>query len=310
MRSLPSIAFLLLLLSLSSCAIQQPSKLLPGVTYYDGPEKLTGRLTFLLEHDIRSENPNNSAAIYEFDLAEKQLRKVTESPKGLFIPPERGDLFCVVYGPFDPYGRCSTNAFIYSQSTRQGRTVSLESAPKMTIVVGDHVFFKLEKAHGESLVDYDFALDQKLPADFSDARWQKRWDAQFDYQAFNGSYIFFEGSGAPAEGFSLVCSPWSCFETQLTHPKDKKVQVLKRFSPLRTIGGGCYLLDHMSPDGRYALVRLEEPSVPKTMGQSGWARTYYAVDVSTGETRLLLKENVEHTTFGSMSGVWWAGRGK
>jgi hypothetical protein len=307
MKSLPPIAFLLLLVSLPSCAIRQPSQLLPGVTYYDGPEKLTGTLTFLLQHDIRSTNSNSSASIYEFDLADKQLRKVTESPTGLFVPPEQGDLFCVVYGPFDPSGRGNTNAFIYAEATRQSRIVRLESAPETTIISGGHVFFRLEDPHGKRLIDYEFALDQKRPADFSDARWQKRSDAQSDYRAFNGSHIFFEGSGSPAQGFMLVSSPLSCFETEFQDPGGKKVKVLKRFSRLAALGGASYLLNHMSPDGHYAVVRLDEPTVPKTMEQSGWARTYYAVDVSTGKIRVLLKENVDHTTCGSMSGVWWAG---
>ena len=60
--------FLLLLLVVIGHAAEPPKKLLPGVTYYDGPEKLTGKLTFLLRRDARLEtNTDSTASIYEFE---------------------------------------------------------------------------------------------------------------------------------------------------------------------------------------------------------------------------------------------------
>jgi hypothetical protein len=305
MKLSPSFIFLALLLLLPSCAMQPPVDLLPGVVYYDGPEKLTGKLTFLLENDVRQEK---SAAIYEFDLSAKKLRKVTDSPKGLFAPPDQGDVFCVVYGPFEPYGRFYTNAFVYSVLSGQTRILHLSASPRATIIAGRHIFFKWEEPKGgDRLWDYDADLDRFGSGEFSDPGWQKRWEANYSYRAFDGSYIFFEGSGAPSEGLTLVSSKSDVVGTGIEDPKGRNVLVLRKYSLLRALGGSVYLLNQMSPDGRYALVRMDEPTPTKIMEQSGWSRTYYAVDVTNGKERLLLKENVEHTTFGSMSGVWWAG---
>jgi hypothetical protein len=55
------------------------TNLLPGIMYYDGPEKLTGKLVFLFEHnrptgefDIPT-NTLKAASIYEFDLSDGKM---------------------------------------------------------------------------------------------------------------------------------------------------------------------------------------------------------------------------------------------
>lgn len=307
MKLLRIVGFLFPMLLLTSCATTQPITLLPGIVYYDGPEKLTGKLTFLLKHDdSKKEKP---AAIYEFNLVTKKLKKVADAPGSYhFIPPDRGDLFCVVYGPFEPSGRWSTNAFIHSDSLGRERTIQLEEKPYLTGVSGSHVFFQFGNGtSGYELLEYDAARDELHPAETSDARWKKLQDAGFTFRAFDGRYIFFEGSGAPSEGFTLVSSPLDHFWTEQNDPKGKNVRVLHRFSVLRAFVGSGYYLNHLSPDGRYAVVAMEEPTAKKTESYDAWAHTYYAVDVISGKVRLLLKENVEHVSECSMTGVWWVG---
>jgi hypothetical protein len=133
-------------------------------------------------------------------------------------------------------------------------------------------------------------------------------DDRYTFKASDGRYIFFEGpdgSGSPIIGFKLLSSPWNDRETRHHHAKDPEVKVLKAFSKLASFAGGYYLLNTISPDGRFALVRFQEATVPKTMEQPGWARTYYAVDLTNGKVRMLFKDDVEHVTYGSMSGIWW-----
>ena len=72
------------------------TSLLPGVTYYEKHEKLTGRLVFLLSRDAGLEtNETTSATIYEFDLSENKLKKVTDAPRGMPHVSESGDVFWV-----------------------------------------------------------------------------------------------------------------------------------------------------------------------------------------------------------------------
>ena len=42
---------ILLVLPLLGCATPRSQELLPGLTYYTGPEKLQGKLVFLVQHD-------------------------------------------------------------------------------------------------------------------------------------------------------------------------------------------------------------------------------------------------------------------
>src|ERR1035437_5358402 len=114
MKHIPSFRLLALFPFLLANVLHagQPESL-PGTTYYDGPEKLTGKLVFCAQHN-KSNNESNmlpdgsvspngltTSSIYEFDLQRKKLNKLTDSPNGAFIPafiPScDGDVFCVVY---------------------------------------------------------------------------------------------------------------------------------------------------------------------------------------------------------------------
>jgi hypothetical protein len=128
-------------------------------------------------------------------------------------------------------------------------------------------------------------------------------DSAYTYKAANGHYIFFEGPDAPVRGVRLVSSPWDFRETKRRDPKGQSVKVLKTFP--RLWGGNAYILSQTSPDGRYLLVRLQEPRVPKAEHQPGWRNTYFLVNALSGETRNLLKDEVEQKTSGSMSAVRW-----
>src|ERR1035437_7559004 len=69
MKTFASVGLLILVILLSSCGTTTTTttsmNLLPGLTYYDGPEKLTGKLIFLLQHN----KPKN-----EFDVRSEERR--------------------------------------------------------------------------------------------------------------------------------------------------------------------------------------------------------------------------------------------
>lgn len=357
-----SVAAILLALPLLGCATPHSQQLLPGLTYYGGPEKLGGKLVFLLQHDYTLEtNSNAAASIYEFALGKPELRKVTDAPAGLFLASEDGTLLCSV---------SDSNVFVYSVAAQTGRTVTLEAPPADTSLADGHALFVLEETDIvrdtviSRLIDFDVGSGQVQRVELPGAsRWQyekyegvlwppgqtqevhfsykgygKRlkegrdyregryalnlstgsisgpvqavpgeYDKRFTFKAANGHYIFFEGSGAPAEGFKLVSSPQSDFDTHLKDPQGKQVTVLHNFSKLPALSHGMYLLAQMSPDGRFALVRLQEPVSRKSGMLPGYVNTYYLVDALSGETRVLLKDEMERKTISSMSPVHWVG---
>jgi hypothetical protein len=369
MKPSQAVRLLLVFPLLVADVTQAAINLLPGVTYYEGREALTGKLTFLLSRDVTlGTNSSTSASVYEFELSEQKLRKVADAPQGLFVPSNGGDSFCVIYGDNHGLLNNTASAFVYSDSMRKSGMISLESEPQQIVTVGGHVFFTLETVDtanntlATKLLDYDIAHVQRRQVEFADAsKWQyqhydrihvprgltnilhfyykgygnrlgggkdyrdgyysldlttgeMRWIAELlddkddeahTYQASDGRYVFFEGPDAPFRGFKLMSSPWDFLATKSQDPKGEKVKVLKAFSRLSAFGGNAYMVSQMSPDGRYVLVRLQEPSVPKSAAQPGWMNTYFLVNASNGESRVLLKEEVEHTASGSMSAVRW-----
>src|ERR1035437_6314058 len=167
---------LLALLAMVKVDVSQaaPASLLPGLSYYTGKERLTGKLVFLLRHDYTVEtNSENAASIYEFNFGEGRLRKVTEAPAGLFIASDQGDVFCVIFWHGIWIGGGVTNAFIYSLVPRQSRSINLECQPKNTVLLNGHAFFELQISNDVKLMDYDITRDEKRIVALKDASlWQ------------------------------------------------------------------------------------------------------------------------------------------
>src|SRR5947209_3708962 len=126
------------------------------------------------------------------------------------------------------------------------------------------------------------------------------------FRAADGRYIGFEGEDV-SEGHKLVSSAFNQFRFESRDPKGKMTKVLKNFSRFRTLMGGTYSLEQMSPCRRYALVRLEEPTVATKKGSPGWVRTYFIVNAGTGETTVLAKEEVRKKIVGFASEFYWVG---
>jgi hypothetical protein len=68
------------------------------------------------------------------------------------------------------------------------------------------------------------------------------------------------------------------------------------FSRMSALGGGIHLLSQMPPDGRYALVKLQEPTSRESGMLPGFVNTYYLVEAWNGKTQVLLKDEVERKT--------------
>lgn len=366
MRRLQFITLLLLFLPACTTRPAATTRLLPGITYYESGEKLTGKMLFLLSRNAEEDqNGEKVSAIYELDPAAKTLRKVTDAPKGNLFVSDNGDLSCVVFWFGAWRNDNNTNAFVHSTSMRERRILHLEASPMETTLVDSHVFFRLHQYPGrettaDRLLDFDMARNQKrfveLPGaskwqfdgyemihasaahkntlEFRYARGGNRLGDGRDYEpgiyrlnvqtgnvqsvpevesamngqefvTFDGRHVFFTGSQGPAEGFELVSSPWNHYWSKDRDPKGEKVKVLHSFPKLLAARGGSFVLNGISPCGRFALVRFMEPTLRKSGLLPGWSNTYYLVDVSNGNTRILLKDNVQHTTPGAMSPVHW-----
>src|SRR4051812_6311924 len=113
--SLSTICLILVILRGSVCSANSSTNWLEGLTYYPGAEKLSGKLVFLVHHDFKLEtNSETKASIYEFNLAEERLNKLTDCPNGQFVPSLDGGTYAVIYwrGVWD-IGK-ATNVFVYS----------------------------------------------------------------------------------------------------------------------------------------------------------------------------------------------------
>ena len=135
--------------------------LLPGLTYYDGPVSLGGRLVFLL-CELREPRKTTAQAVslYEFDLKRKELRRVMPCPGGLLACSRSGNLYCILHGQ-DRYDYSwGTNVFVYSPNLQRTNTVELSRAPWATIFVGEQVFFRVPTADGYGILRYHLASNQ------------------------------------------------------------------------------------------------------------------------------------------------------
>jgi len=250
-----------------------PTNLLPGIAFYDGSEKLTGKLVFLVQHDYTIEtNSENAASVYEFDLQKKKLNKIADSPVGQFgIVPE-GNAFCTIFWN-DKYSMGKdTNVFVYSEISESSHWTNIESPPQGMFVADNRVFMKLQGYNFSSagyylvtngnptetkLIEYDFEKNQLRAGDFS-AQWQNHESSGETFKTFDGRYVFFEGRDAPIDGLTFVSSSWNFRDFKDQDPKGEKTKVLHKFSMLSAFSTTHELLQ-LSPDRHFALVRTIEP---------------------------------------------------
>lgn len=339
------------------------TNLLPGITFYDGPEKLTGKLVLLLKHEQKLkafEIPTNgigAATIYEYDIGKKTFQKTTDSPFGIPGTSYDGDIVYVVcqLGEWDP-SYSFNHIFAWSKSLKVARIISTPKV-SMAVATAGHVFYVAGETFRHRLFDYDIAADKTRLVKLPDDRQHESEDytepyiprgltnyLRFEYRALdradvtNGGYCYDIGSGIirPISDFHKTISAtntadyaWQVShktpeikfsesleedanryhlktfdgsdigfdsgESGLVHedslgPEGFKLmtasydseKVLHRFSRLKwafsSDHSGYYRLWQLSPDRHHAVVVL-----------GGATKYYYLVDVSTGETRLLLK---------------------
>jgi hypothetical protein len=328
------------------------TQLLPGLKYYGSREKLSGKLVFnLTDRNYHVRSKEYQSAIYEFDLQQERLRKLTRAPAGIFIASREGNAFCILVEGV------STNAFVYSSTTQKLGTVDLDSVSRQTVIVGNHAFFKLENAGRESILEYDLSLDKKrmitltnastwqyqkytnlhppvdttntlhfeyrpagtrtgsgrdypmgfysLDVETGNIRWLAERDKEpFTFKSVDDQYIFFEGRDTPDKGYRLVSSSWSHQMAEERKASNGDVKLLHSFGKLVALTGGAYWLQQMSPCRRYALVRLS------STGGSGATSSYFIVNVTTGDTRVLLRDTVVPEGAGFMSEVSWVRSGE
>ena len=128
-------------------------------------------------------------------------------------------------------------------------------------------------------------------------------DSNWIWQTFDNRSLYFEGEEAH-RGFKLVSCPMRPDKELKEAPKKTDVQVVHAFSKFPAALEEKYVLQGMSPSGRYAFVRLGK-NISRSRFSFGRVETYYLVDVATGKTRVLLADEVARKTEGAMSGVFW-----
>ncbi len=179
---------LVLFTRISSGATFTTTNLLPGVTFHDGPEELSGKLVFLVSREPRrTAHETNSASIYEFHLHEKRLRNVCDAPGGEFVPSVDGrSLYSVRYWTRGGDPSSATNVFIYSDVLGKARLLYLRKPPEDIVLFGGRVFVQTPQilfSEGTKILEYDPDRDVQRMVGFTNA---SKWDNQ-DYRSFKVS---------------------------------------------------------------------------------------------------------------------------
>jgi hypothetical protein len=126
------------------------TNLFTGVTVYDYPDTISGKLAMLLASTEGDKAPSD---IITFDLKSKALRKVASAPQfGVFTVSDDGKLFCV---RDNEYQLNEPKAFLYSDRMDFCRTVTLPKGPQCDALVGDCAFFLIEWTNGTRIVQLD-----------------------------------------------------------------------------------------------------------------------------------------------------------
>jgi hypothetical protein len=113
-------------------------------------------------------------------------------------------------------------------------------------------------------------------------------DERYLLTAFDGRRIIFTGGGSPMDGLDLVSTEEnpSYSEGGITILKPAKCRTLHSFSHFY-LTQDSYYLHGMSPDRHYALVMK---SKDERSSGTGFIYTYYLVDVTNGNTRMILND--------------------
>jgi hypothetical protein len=127
--------------------------------------------------------------------------------------------------------------------------------------------------------------------------------AEDEFRTYDGRSVWFAGPGSPLAGTELMCSTTRTAQAAPTEETEGGApRLLRKFGNPR-VGG--YVLAQMSPCRHYALVlQKHQGSVLNPKGYHEWT-TYHVVNATTGESWVLLQDEVERKTGGFMSEVKW-----
>ncbi|MCL4790081.1 MAG: hypothetical protein KJ070_25415 [Verrucomicrobia bacterium] len=118
------------------------------------------------------------------------------------------------------------------------------------------------------------------------------------FKCFDGQFVWFGGYDTPIMGSKLHKSKWKDERFQmLMEPSESSKKTLAKFS---RFGGKVNKLLAISPCRHFAFIRS---TTEASGGRSG--NTYHIVDVTTGHSRVLLRDEVQLRANGSLSSVWW-----
>jgi hypothetical protein len=335
---------LLLALSVSSCSTLGRGNgrtVVAGLTLYECPEPLTGKLLFLVDTNrtaFQKPRRGDTATVYECNLADRTIRNVTSAPNGVFVPSAQGDTFAVHWAEPNPAAHTyDIKAWGYSEHTRQARSTTLYSdgnsyMPGSTVVVGESAFFDVwsRSGGGPGILRFNFSTGEKTFLELP------RGTAPAQHQAEdNMNVLHVQGGWRSWYGFDVLTGQIA------------PVNCTKELSEFRCPDGGYVLFEGSeAPINGFTLVSSPADSFHTQLGDvdrkrvrvlkqfsrlsggdyslnalspcgryalvchneamgDGWGRTYYVINASSGDAWVLLKDEVCRKTGGSVSWVWW-----
>jgi hypothetical protein len=162
-----------------TCDLQGANSSIPGLAFHSPPQTLAGKLAFHLHHDAESEtNGATAGAIFEFDLARNRLRKVTDSPTGVFFASRNGDAVCVVYRPGHRFQSDPTNVFVYSHQLERSTIFQLPVQPQRTVFAGGNILFEIEIGRHTRIRGVEIGSAREFLIELPDA-------SQWEYQVYD-----------------------------------------------------------------------------------------------------------------------------
>jgi hypothetical protein len=120
----------------------------------------------------------------------------------------------------------------------------------------------------------------------------------YAFKCFDGQFVWFGGYDTPIIGSKLYKSKWK--NERLKLPPETEEASKKLLSQFSRFGGKVNKLLTISPCGHFAFVQ----TTTQRFGNPS-ANTYHIVDVTSGDGRILLRDEVQLRTDSSISSVWW-----
>jgi hypothetical protein len=334
MRLLFIISISLRIATASFDTVAKGIELVNGLRYFPSSEPLRGMMLFHVKHNTQNlqDYPTNGS-VYGLNLGNGYFRKLFDTTGSFFSVSKDGNFFSTIeYGARTNLHAWSKGAPVEQIVPFSGGVASLVVTENGSVVIesdGGLYHFEFGQTNISQLKELSakkrVAISRQLipPLEctnvvqfyrnkYGDADWEYRLleyksQSLFTFRSFDGKYVFFADGLSPAQGRVLGVGSQSYFE-YVSEGIAFKARAFRAVSTLPRSGiihAEEYFLNQISPDGRYAVVRLQQPVAIKAGDYGGYRNRYYIANLETGKAHKLIDDNVQHVSLDAVAYVGW-----